>query len=323
MDADRFSEDPVPYDFESARSYFGFDSRPAPPEPELESEPPNEPPIDLRHDPSRRRFLTLAGTAGLAVLAGGAGGWLATRAAKSSTTATKATASTTTNALARTVSDASNSGEFDVPAVLALITPSVVSIVSTVTTNSGPFSSSGQAAGTGIIISSDGHVLTNAHVVEGGTDIKVTIDGSTIARAATLVASDAGADLALLHVTGASNLTAVTLGHSSAVVVGDDVIAIGNALALEGGLTVTKGIVSALDRTISTDTETLKGMIQTDASISSGNSGGPLVNKAGAVIGINTAAATTTTSAEAENIGFAIPIDTARPVLARLQASAA
>ena len=103
---------------------------------------------------------------------------------------------------------------------------------------------------------------------------------------------------------------------------GDDVVAIGNALALEGGPTVTRGIVSALNRTIEDESGSLSGLIQTDAAISSGNSGGPLVNAAGQVVGLNTAVATSSQSVSAENIGFAIPINQALQVAARLRGAA-
>jgi len=100
--------------------------------------------------------------------------------------------------------------------------------------------------------------------------------------------------------------------------VGDDVVAIGNALALDGGMTVTRGIISAVDRSIETDTGSLAGLLQTDAAISSGNSGGALVNAAGQVIGINTAAATSSGTVTASNIGFAIPVDDALAAAAAL-----
>ena len=103
-------------------------------------------------------------------------------------------------------------------------------------------------------------------------------------------------------------------GSSQAVQVGDDVVAIGNALALEGGMTVTQGIVSATDRQITDENGTLSGLIQTDAAISSGNSGGPLVNAKGEVVGMNTAVAASGGGVEASNIGFVIPITTATSI---------
>jgi putative serine protease PepD len=202
----------------------------------------------------------------------------------------------------------------DVAAVVAKAGPSVVSIQSDLGGGRG-----GTAAGTGVILSADGEVLTNAHVVDGATTVRVTLAGASQARNAEVVGTDPTADLALLRINGASGLPAADLGSSASVAVGDDVVAIGNALALRGGPTVTRGIVSALDRSLDTDTETITGLIQTDASISSGNSGGPLVNAAGQVIGINTAVATSGGGTSAENIGFAIAIDQALPVVERLR----
>jgi putative serine protease PepD len=137
-----------------------------------------------------------------------------------------------------------------------------------------------------------------------------------------VVASDAEADLALLRVSDTDRLVPAPLGSSADVQVGDQVVAVGNALALEGGMTVTQGIVSAVDRSIETEAGTLAGLIQTDAAISSGNSGGPLVNAAGEVIGINTAVATSGGGVSASNIGFVISIDTAQSVVEDLLASA-
>jgi len=163
-------------------------------------------------------------------------------------------------------------------------------------------------------------VLTNAHVVEGASSIRVTLSGQSQARNAALVGIDTSNDLALLKITGASNLPTATIGRSADVAVGDGVVAIGNALALPGGPTVTSGIISALNRSLGTGSGQMSGMLQTDASISSGNSGGPLVNAAGQVIGINTAVATSSQTTTAENIGFAIPIDKAMVVVAQLRA---
>jgi putative serine protease PepD len=173
-----------------------------------------------------------------------------------------------------------------------------------------------------VILTSDGQVLTNAHVVSGATSVRVTLDGETRGRAATVIGTDPAKDLALLQISGASGLTPAPLGSSSAARVGDDVVAIGNALALEGGPTVTKGIISALDRNLDESAGTMSGLLQTDASISSGNSGGPLIDASGSVIGINTAVATSSRSSSAENIGFAIAIDTARPVIEQLRQQA-
>ena len=173
----------------------------------------------------------------------------------------------------------------------------------------------GTGQGTGIVISADGEVLTNAHVVEGATTIRVTLLGQSQSRTATLVGADSFNDIALLQITGASGLPTADLGSSAAVKVGDDVVAVGNALGLRGDPTVTRGIVSALNRSL----DTLTGLIQTDAAINPGNSGGPLANNKGQVIGINTAVA----GRGGQNIGFAIPIDSARTILDQLRSGQA
>jgi putative serine protease PepD len=184
----------------------------------------------------------------------------------------------------------------DVKGILAKVEPSVVDIVAS--------SRRGTGEGTGIIISPDGYILTNAHVVAGASTVSVATAGTSKALSATVIGADEAHDVALLKLDNASGLPAAELGRSSDVRVGEDVVAIGNALGLRGDPTVTRGIVSALNRTV----ENLTGMIQTDAAINPGNSGGPLVNSAGQVIGINTAVA----ADGAQNIGFAIPIDKAK-----------
>ena len=204
-----------------------------------------------------------------------------------------------------------NGQALDVAGVVAKAEPSVASIRVD--------SFGGGGAGTGVVLTATGEVLTNAHVVDGASTVRVTLAGESQARTAEVVGTDPGADLALLRIPDASGLAAAELGSSADVAVGDDVVAIGNALALRGGPTVTRGIVSALDRSLDTDSGTITGLIQTDASISSGNSGGPLVNAAGQVIGINTAVAASGRGSAAENIGFAIAIDQALPVLERLR----
>jgi len=199
----------------------------------------------------------------------------------------------------------------NVSALIATAEPAVVAI----TTDGGPGSGSG-GAGTGFVISPDGIIATNNHVVAGATKISVAFS-SGVTKPAKLVGRDASADLAVVRVDG-TNLPALALGDSDAVKVGDEVVAIGNALALEGGLTVTRGIISGTDRNVDTqEGSTLVGMLQTDAAINFGNSGGPLLDVHGRVIGINTAIADPT---QAQNIGFAIPISRAKPIIADLRA---
>jgi putative serine protease PepD len=173
-----------------------------------------------------------------------------------------------------------------------------------------------------VIISSDGEILTNAHVVEGATEIRVRLAGETEPREARLLAADPGNDLALLRMSG-DDFDAAVFADPGSVRIGDEVVAIGFALGLDGDPSVTLGIVSALDRTIGTDGNTyLDGLIQTDAAISSGNSGGPLVNARGEVVGINTAVARDTATSAATNVGFAISAREALPVIEALRVQA-
>jgi S1-C subfamily serine protease len=204
----------------------------------------------------------------------------------------------------------------DVQSVLSKVEPGVVNVRTQGFSQNEFFQPEPQqGAGTGMIITPDGDVLTNAHVVAGATSIQVTLTTDNSTHDATLLGSDPSADVAVIKVQGVSNLKTVTLGRSSTMKVGDDVVAIGNALALPGGPTVTHGIVSAVDRTIDAENNRLEHLIQTDAAINPGNSGGPLANSAGEVIGMNTAVA-----GQAQNIGFAIAMDTVRPIAEGLKA---
>jgi putative serine protease PepD len=204
-------------------------------------------------------------------------------------------------------------GSLDIGAILAKVQPSVVSIQTTERTFQGQVS----AAGSGIVLSADGLVLTNAHVVAGLGDITVVLADGTKHPAA-LVGSSPDDDIAVLKAEGVSNLTPAELGSSSDLQVGEEVIAIGNALNLGGQPTVTRGIVSAKDRDLSAQGVELHDLIQTDAAINPGNSGGPLVNAAGQVIGMNTAIV-----ADAQNLGFSIAIDTAKPIVKDIEAGKA
>jgi S1-C subfamily serine protease len=191
----------------------------------------------------------------------------------------------------------------DVKSILAKVEPAVVDIEIQGGRSVGE--------GTGIVFAPDGFILTNAHVVDGAS--RITVTAGRRALPATLLGADPAHDLAVLRVDSGDGaaLTVAELGRSADVAVGDDVVAIGNALGLRGDPSVTRGIVSALGRSVGP----LTGMIQTDAAINPGNSGGPLVNSLGQVIGINTAVAA---AGRAQNIGFAIPIDDARTIAARL-----
>jgi S1-C subfamily serine protease len=208
----------------------------------------------------------------------------------------------------------------DIQGILAKVQPGVVSI-KTQLFQQGFFGDAipASGAGTGMIIGSDGDVLTNAHVVKGATSIKVTLFNEKDPRDADLVGSDPVADVAVVRIRNAHGLPTVKFGSSADLRVGDDVLAIGNALALPGGPSVTEGIVSAKDRSIGAEDEQLEGLIQTDAAINPGNSGGPLVNASGEVVGMNTAVIQSTGQELAQNIGFAIAIDNIKPLVQRLQ----
>lgn len=189
--------------------------------------------------------------------------------------------------------------------IAAAVEPAVVSITTSIPSGRGRAT----ATGTGMVVSASGGVVTNAHVVEGAADIAISVPGVG-QRQATVVVADRRRDVAVLQLADVSGLPTVTLGTSRSLAVGDPVVAIGHALALDGGPTVTTGIVSALDRSIATDTERLDHLIQTDAAINPGNSGGPLVDAAGRVVGMNTAGA-----GSAEGIGFAVAVDAITPLL--------
>ena len=170
-----------------------------------------------------------------------------------------------------------------------------------------------QGLGSGVIITEDGLIVTNKHVIENASDITVvTADGTTY-EDVEIIDEDPFNDIAYLQIEGANNLRAATIGDSEEVVVGQRVIAIGNALG-EYPNTVTYGIISGLSRPVLAGTrggssfESLENLFQTDAAINPGNSGGPLVNLEGEIIGINTAVA-----GNAENIGFSIPINDVVP----------
>ena len=194
---------------------------------------------------------------------------------------------------------------------------SVVAISTTVQATGFYGTTEGTSSGSGFILTEDGYVITNYHVVEDAVRIEViTHDGSEYA--AQLVGSDSSNDLAVLKVE-ATGLSAATLGSSTDLVIGDMVVAIGNPLG-ELASTQTVGYVSGIDREVSTGGLTTINMIQTDAAINPGNSGGPLFNARGEVIGITTAkySGTTGSGASIEGIGFAIPIDDVAPLIADL-----
>jgi S1-C subfamily serine protease len=217
-------------------------------------------------------------------------------------------APTKTSKVSRPSSAISRNG--DVAGIIAKVEPAVVAV----TVNE----RGGQSAGTGFFLSDDGYLVTNAHVVSGAQSAKLQLnDGRSLD--ARVVGADPSADVAVLKV-DAGNLPVVCTDDSNKVQVGDDVVAIGNALALEGGLSVTRGIISGPPRPGSEIGTAIETVLQTDAAINPGNSGGPLVDANGCVIGINTAVASGSGSQPAQNVGFAIPISSAKPVIDDIKA---
>ncbi|GAB2603402.1 hypothetical protein Aab01nite_48390 [Paractinoplanes abujensis] len=266
--------------------------------------PPLGPPFVPTPPPEDRRWpRRLAGGAAVLALigAGGTAGGVAAERYLIDHPTTAATASTAATSATVTEGD-------DLAAVVKQVQPSVVTVLV-----DGNRSSS---LGSGVVISSDGLVLTNNHVIESDGTVSVRLStGQTVP--ARVVATDTTHDLALVQATGLSGLTPVTFGTDDSVAVGDTVLAFGAPLGLEN--TVTSGIVSALDRSISTATESatgsgsekLTGLLQTDAAINQGNSGGALVDLSGHVVGINVAIATASDSSTGSiGVGFAIPADT-------------
>ena len=187
----------------------------------------------------------------------------------------------------------------DIQALLARVSPSVVAIEIR--------TAQGAAAGSGVVISADGLIVTNAHVVADAITITIRY-GNGQTHGADLVGSSPKNDIALVRQRDAKGLSPATLGNSGALRVGDEVIAIGNAYDLGDTPTVTKGIISAKGRTLDTGEVQLENLLQTDAAINHGNSGGPLLNLSGEVIGINSAGIP-----NANNLGFAIEIDAVSP----------
>ncbi len=199
--------------------------------------------------------------------------------------------------------------ELSVPAVVAAVRPSVVTVMTRGLPPNAYVHPSPPGSGSGIIIDDKGFILTNNHLIEGVKNVLVGLANGRLTPGR-VVARDFLTDLAVVKI-DAKDLVAVTLGQSSALQIGETVVAIGNPFALKGGSTVTIGVVSALDRAIlAPNGETLYDLIQTDAAINPGNSGGPLVDLSGRVVGINAAVAPA-----AQAISYAIAIDAVYPLI--------
>ncbi|MCD8019006.1 MAG: trypsin-like peptidase domain-containing protein [Clostridiales bacterium] len=240
--------------------------------------------------------------AGVSTLTGNSG-------SSSSTTILTGSRDTTVN-----TSTVDTSEELTASEVYAQNVNSTVGITTTVTTNYFGYETTSAASGSGFILTSDGYVLTNYHVIEDSSEITVsTYDGTTYD--AELIGYDESNDIAVLKIE-ASDLTPVVLGDSDALSVGDSVVAIGNPLG-ELTFSLTSGSISALNRSVTMSTNVTMTLIQTDCAINSGNSGGALFNMYGEVIGITNAKYSSSDSSEAsiDNIGFAIPINEVKDIV--------
>ncbi|HEY5853135.1 MAG TPA: trypsin-like peptidase domain-containing protein [Aldersonia sp.] len=274
---------------------------------------PGAAPVAVQRKP-RGKTAIVAGALALALVSGGVGGAVGAYVADSN-----GSGATVTNALdtsKSTATPAVNAPEGSVQAVAQKVLPSVVMIKIA--------GSQGEGEGSGVVLTSDGLILTNNHVATGGgagTKLEVAFSDGTTAPA-TLVGADSVSDLAVIKVSGRSDLTPIELGSSDGLQVGQQVVAVGSPLGLAG--TVTTGIISSLNRPVSTSGEssnqaTVIDAVQTDAAINPGNSGGALVDMNGNLIGINTAIATLggesgQSQSGSIGLGFAIPVDQARRI---------
>ena len=270
--------------------------------PERWFEPPQAPTpaAEDRPGPSRRLIAALLATSLIGAALGGGATFMALR----ETGAFNAPAATAAVAINVSVQSESSA----IIQAVAKVGPSVVTIVAQQAT--------GETTGSGIVYDAAGWILTNKHVVAGATGIDVLLkDGRSFTGS--LYGVDTLTDLAIVKINGATGLSPASMGTSSELQVGQLAIAIGSPLGVGYSNSVTSGIVSALGRDITVTSDTglaggtqLNGLIQTDAAISAGNSGGPLVDDSGRVIGV-----TTTVADTAQGIGFAIPIDIAKPIM--------
>jgi S1-C subfamily serine protease len=276
---------------------------------------PQSGPASENRPPRRGRTALAAALAALVLLTGGIGiGWGLRRSDNGGP------ASASLAPLMTAPRDGSSTGRadqgLDVQAIAQRVDPAVVDV----NTVADAFGRRAEGAGTGMVVTSSGEVLTNNHVVDGATRIAVSIPGRSGSYAARVIGVDISADVALLQIQGLSNLPTVTLADSSSLAIGQEVVAIGNALGQGGSPTVTEGTVSALGRSIAVGddrggSEHLRGLIQTDAPIQPGDSGGPLVNSAGQVVGMLTAASRGGFAQPGSSVGFAIPSNDALSIV--------
>lgn len=276
----------------------GYSSYYQPPKPKKEPKPVT----------TRILVPVVAGVAVLSLVLGLLGGFLGTRYFGGNT------APAGTAVIYKTTKLKDENGDtvqesLSVPQVAALVKNSVVEITTEkIVTGSFMHQYVSEGAGSGVIITADGYIVTNHHVIDGATNIKVRLADGT-EYAAKLIGSDAKADLAVIKIE-ATDLVPAAFGSSSELEVGETVVAVGNPLGELGG-TVTSGIISALDREITIDNTTMR-LLQTDTAINPGNSGGGMFNTSGQLVGIVNAKSA---GEEIEGLGFAIPIDSAQKVI--------
>jgi serine protease Do len=287
-------------------------------QPRFETSPRTHPPGPAREKTGRRPFGTVIAAAVLAaVLASGSTAAIVGLVHPGTTA--PAAAAPTPNAAVTTTGGTTTLQQEDITAVVAAARESVVTLTSEISGVRGPFGGTATGVGSGIILTADGYALTNRHVVEGSKSLSATTADGTEYPATVVTLSDTQ-DLALVKIE-ATGLQPATISPSSAIKVGQTAIAIGSPLGTYTE-TVTKGIISALDRTVTVQDDqtgrpvTLRGLIQTDAAINPGNSGGPLLDALGQVVGVNTA-----TASSAQGLGFAIPIQEAASLIAQARAA--
>jgi S1-C subfamily serine protease len=304
---------------------------PPPPAPEGWVPPPPYAPAPPRQQPWSRWIAVVTVVATILAAGGGLGIGLtmarylhtSTHAAQTATLPKTTEPSSATAPITAAPPSSSQNGTINVQAITAKVAPAIVDINTVIQTTTG----TGSAAGTGMIITSSGEVLTNNHVVDGSISISVVVSGKGTYTAHVIGVSPT-ADVALIQIEGVSGLPTVSLADSSSVKAGDSVLALGNALGQGGAPSVTQGQVLAVDQTITASegngrSETLNGMIQSDAAISPGDSGGALVNSAGQVIGMITAGEAQGFRTVSSPIGYAVNTNSALAVVNQVRSGQA
>ncbi|WIM99164.1 trypsin-like peptidase domain-containing protein [Actinoplanes oblitus] len=264
------------------------------------------PPVMVSPPRGPRWKRRLAGGAAVLVLVGGGG---TTGALLTEKYLDRAPAAATSGTTGSTVAATTVAEDDELAPIVAKVRPSIVTVLVDGARES--------SLGSGVVLRADGLILTNNHVISSNGTVSVRLStGRTVP--ARVVAADSTHDLALVQATGLSGLTPVTFAGDDSVAVGDTVLAFGAPLGLEG--TVTSGILSATGRSLDTGDEQLTGLLQTDAAINQGNSGGALVDTSGRVVGIDVAIATAGDSTGSVGLGFAIPAGTVTSVVKQLEA---